>query len=71
MTEYILVTGGMGFIGSHTVCEIVKSGQHCIIVDTLENSSEKCLERINQITSKPDNVKFIGIDYGDIKAMSE
>jgi len=39
MTEYILITGGMGFIGSHTVCEIVKNGQHCIIVDTLENSS--------------------------------
>jgi UDP-glucose 4-epimerase len=33
------VTGGMGFIGSHTVIEIVKSGKHCIIVDTLENSS--------------------------------
>lgn len=39
MTEYILVTGGMGFIGSHTVIEIVNSGQHVIIVDTLENSS--------------------------------
>ena len=47
MTEYILITGGMGFIGSHTVCELVKNGKHCILVDTLENSSSKCLDRIN------------------------
>lgn len=39
MTEYILITGGMGFIGSHTVCELVRNDKHVIIVDTLENSS--------------------------------
>jgi UDP-glucose 4-epimerase len=37
----------MGFIGSHTVLEIVSEGLKCVIVDTMENSNKKCLERIN------------------------
>lgn len=46
----ILVTGGLGFIGSHTVVELQNEGFEVIIVDNLSNSSEKVLEGIENIT---------------------
>lgn len=46
----ILVTGGLGFIGSHTVVELQNNGFEVIIVDNLSNSSEKVLEGIENIT---------------------
>ena len=45
--EYILITGGLGFIGSHTVIELINSGYKCVIVDAMSNSNVKCLDRIN------------------------
>lgn len=48
----ILVTGGMGFIGSHTVVELLNSGHNPIILDNLSNSSPKVLQRIKEITGK-------------------
>lgn len=48
----VLVTGGMGYIGSHTVVELINSGYNAIIVDNLSNSSIKVLERIKKITGK-------------------
>ncbi len=42
----ILVTGGLGFIGSHTVVELVKEGYQVFILDNLFNSSIVCLERL-------------------------
>jgi UDP-glucose 4-epimerase len=50
MTEYSLITGGLGYIGSHTVVEMVNLDMHVIIVDNLGNSSIKCLERLREIT---------------------
>lgn len=47
----ILVTGGCGYIGSHTVVELIKAGYEVIIVDNLVNSSLKVLDRLEQITS--------------------
>ena len=41
----ILVTGGAGFIGSHTVVELQNAGYDVVVVDNLCNSSEKSLER--------------------------
>ena len=48
----ILVTGGMGFIGSHTVVELLNVGHNPIILDNLSNSSPKVLQRIKEITGK-------------------
>ena len=50
MNKKILVTGGAGFIGSHTVTELIGAGFEPVIVDNLANSSEKVVERIEKIT---------------------
>ena len=46
----ILVTGGAGYIGSHTVVELIKSGYNPVIVDDLSNSKEEVINRIEIIT---------------------
>lgn len=48
----ILVTGGAGFIGSHTCVELLESGYEVVVVDDLSNSSRKALERVEQITGR-------------------
>lgn len=48
----ILVTGGAGFIGSHTCVELQESGYDVVVLDNLCNSSEKSLERVEAITGK-------------------
>lgn len=48
----ILVTGGTGFIGSHTVVELLKAGKEVVIVDNYSNSKPEALRRINQISGK-------------------
>ena len=48
----ILVTGGLGFIGSHTVVELQNQGFEVVIVDNLSNSSEEVLKGITAITNK-------------------
>ena len=48
----ILVTGGTGYIGSHTVVELLKSGKEIVIVDNLLNSSIETIDKIKQITKK-------------------
>ena len=42
----ILVTGGAGYIGSHTVVELQNAGYEAVVVDNLSNSSEKVLQRV-------------------------
>ena len=46
----LLVTGGAGYIGSHTVVELIKDGHEPVIVDNLVNSSEMVIERLEEIT---------------------
>ena len=46
----VLVTGGVGYIGSHTVVELLNRGYDVVVVDNLCNSNIKCLERVSQIT---------------------
>ena len=53
---HILVTGGAGYIGSHTCVELLEAGYEVIVVDNLYNSNRKAIERIQQITHK--EVKF-------------
>lgn len=52
----VLVTGGMGYIGSHTVISLIEQGYTPIIIDNLSNSSIKVLERLEKITGK--KIKF-------------
>ena len=56
----ILVTGGAGFIGSHTCVELLNAGYEVVVVDNLYNASEKALDRASKITGKP--VKFYKTD---------
>ena len=46
----ILVTGGAGYIGSHTVVELQNSGYDVVVLDNLSNSSEKALDRVSEIS---------------------
>lgn len=52
MIKEILVTGGTGYIGSHTVVELIETGFKPIVVDNLSNSSANVIDRIGQITGK-------------------
>ena len=59
----ILVTGGTGFIGSHTVVELLNTGYKVIIVDNLSNSKIEVLNAIKEITGKDDeSIKFYQLD---------
>ena len=59
----ILVTGGTGYIGSHTCVELLNAGYDVIIMDNLYNSSEEVLKRIEKITGK--KAKFYKVDLLD------
>ena len=48
----ILLTGGTGFIGSHTSVELLGAGENVILADNLSNSSEQVINRIQQITGQ-------------------
>ena len=61
----ILVTGGLGYIGSHTVVELVNKGYDVVIVDDLANSSLNVLDGINEICNK--SIKFEQLDLRNIK----
>ena len=59
----ILVTGGAGYIGSHTAVELLERGEELVIIDNFSNSSPDVLERIKQITKK--DFKFYEVDLLD------
>ena len=52
MKGKILVTGGTGFIGSHTTVELQNAGYDVVIIDNLSNSNEEVLDGIEHITGK-------------------
>ena len=59
----MLVTGGAGYIGSHTVIELVNAGHDVVVVDNLVNSSRKSLDRVEKIINK--KIKFYEVDIRD------
>ncbi len=63
----ILLTGGAGYIGSHTCVELLNSGYDVVIADNLYNSNEEVLKRIKEITGK--EPKFYNADIRDREAM--
>ena len=65
----ILVTGGLGFIGSHTVVELLNEGDNVVIVDNLYNSKEDVLDKIKAITGK--EAKFYKYDVTDREKVQE
>ena len=65
----ILVTGGTGFIGSHTVVELLNEGYDVVIVDNLYNSKALVVDRIETITGK--RPAFYEVDVTDRKALTE
>jgi UDP-glucose 4-epimerase len=64
----ILVTGGAGYIGTHTLVELIANGYEPVVFDNLSNSSEKSLQRVAQITGK--QVSFIQGDIRDFEILN-
>lgn len=68
----ILVTGGLGYIGSHTCVALLESGYDVVIADDLSNSNEGVLDRIAEITGKkPTFYKLDVIEYAKVSALFE
>lgn len=68
----ILVTGGAGYIGSHTVVELLERGYRVVVVDDLSNSSSVALDRVRQITGADgDQLRFVQASILDRNALEE
>lgn len=65
----VLVTGGAGYIGSHTVVELLEAGHEAVVVDNLSNSSSEAISRVEQITGK--HVTFYNADVRDRASMEQ
>ena len=65
----ILVTGGAGYIGSHTVVELLNAGHDVVVIDNLSNSSQESLKRVQEITGK--QPEFHEADVRDGSALDE
>ncbi len=67
MSKTILVTGGAGYIGSHTIIELLSAGHEVVAVDNLSNSSKESIKRVEKITQR--QVPLIVADLRDQEAM--
>ena len=65
----VLVTGGAGYIGSHTVIELLNSGKDVVIIDNFSNSKNDSLNAIKEITGK--DFKFYNINYLDRESLEK
>lgn len=65
----ILVTGGAGYIGSHTVVELQNAGYDVVVIDNLSNSCETSLKRVEKITGK--TVHFVNVDIRDREGLEK
>ena len=69
MSKKILVTGGAGFIGSHTCIELLNNGNEVVVVDNLYNANKKSLEVVEKVTGK--KVTFYEVDIRDEEKLNE
>ena len=58
----VLLTGGLGYIGSHTAVELIQNGYEVVIADNLSNSNYTVLERIKQITGKTPQFYLVNVE---------
>ncbi|MGB0496060.1 MAG: UDP-glucose 4-epimerase GalE [Kangiellaceae bacterium] len=68
MVQKILVTGGAGYIGSHTCLLLLEAGFEVVVVDNLCNSSLESLRRVEKLTNQ--SIRFYKVDLTDLKALS-
>ena len=68
-SSLILVTGGAGYIGSHTLIELEKAGFDFVVLDNLSNSSKEAIKRVSKIINK--DIKFIEGDIRDKKKLKD
>ena len=64
---YVLLTGGTGFIGSHTAAELLLAGRNVVLLDDLSNSEAGVAERIGRITGR--RPPFVRADAADRRAL--
>lgn len=65
----ILVTGGLGYIGSHLCIELLKGGYEIVIIDNLSNSRLDTLERLKEISKR--EIRFYQTDLMDMKEIKK
>jgi len=65
----VLVTGGAGYIGSHTCLELLNAGHEVVVLDNLSNSSEESLHRVQALASK--TLDFVQGDIRDQKILDQ
>jgi UDP-glucose 4-epimerase len=65
MNIKILVTGGCGYIGSHTIIDLLENGYDVVSIDNLSNSNQEIIKKVDQITKK--SFKNYVVDLCDIK----
>ena len=63
MNQTILITGGAGYIGSHTLIELLRAGHELVVIDNLSNSKQEALRRVERISGR--QVKFYPMDVRD------
>ncbi len=63
----VLLTGGMGYIGSHTAVVLLRAGHQVVLYDNLSNSSDQVLEKLSQITGRP--IPFVKGDVRDTELL--
>lgn len=67
--SHIFVTGGTGYIGSHTVLELIRQGHHVTVMDNLSNSSKESLKRVETLTGV--SIPFYEVDLLDKEGISK
>ena len=71
-SKNILVTGGAGYIGSHTILRLLEAGYDITVVDNLVNSSEESLKRVRELTGCDESrIKFFNVDLCNIAALEQ